>query len=93
MSQHVYPLHDAIEHMTDLSGLCWCDPNTLKLCPACEAEPEAEPDCWRCKGLGTIPAEEGYEGPFIFVHFLSQDNDDECFLEDGRDGSIHEVLR
>jgi hypothetical protein len=90
MSQHVYPQIDTLDHITDCGGFCWCEPEALKLCSECGDEPEALAGCYRCDGSGTELAEEGDEGPFIFVHFKSGDeNAEEAFLEDGRDGSIH----
>lgn len=45
-------------HVTD-GRRCWCDPELLQLCPACQldTEPETEPDpgCWQCGGRGLVP--------------------------------------
>lgn len=72
-SRHVYVVHkhDVLEHVTDASLNCWCEPVAWQPCTECPSAGEASKNCYKCKDSqhpGLIIPEYGYTGPLVIIH-------------------------
>lgn len=58
-------------HCTDKSGMCWCKPKNMQLCPDTNKNGRCSKDCWRCRGENMVPVYDEVNQVFI-IHSQRQ---------------------
>lgn len=53
---HVYPVtrRNKSDHRTDKTGMCWCAPRVVQVCPESDDKGNCPETCWKCDGTGWV---------------------------------------
>ena len=70
---HIFPIETTARggfrttHSTDKTGMCWCKPRNMQVCPDADMSGRCDADCWRCHGESMVAASDP-EQRVLIIH-------------------------